>query len=277
MILRTTGWRGALGAALLAAASLPAGAVEEPGAAATAPEAATGEAVPDLEQVVEERVDANEAGAESQKRIDKLADATDQMTAEYRGLLKQIAAVRVYNGQVEDLIASQQVEKASLQSQIDEVEQVSRQVTPLMLEMIDALANFVKLDVPFLPDERNARITELQQMMTRADVTDAERYRRILEAYQIENEYGRTMEAYTGEIEEDGKKRTVDYLRVGRIVLIYQTRDRSEMGVWNQETRSWEPLDGSYTSAVREGLQMARKQTAPDLLRLPVPTAKDAQ
>jgi hypothetical protein len=114
-------------------------------------------------------------------------------------------------------------------------------------------------------------------MMTRADVTDAERFRRILEAYQIENEYGRTLEAYTGDLELDGQARTVEYLRVGRIVLIYQTRDRNEVGFWNQESRSWQPLDSEYRSAVRQGLQMARKQTAPDLLRLPIPTPTVAQ
>ena len=262
MILRRTVWSFALAVAVPLGLSLP---------------STRAVAVEDLNEVVEERVEANAAGAESQGRIDSLADSTEKMAAEYRGLLKQVAAVRVYNQQIRDLIASQEEETVSLQAQIDEVEGVSRQITPLMLEMIDALASFVKLDVPFLPDERNARIASLREMMTRSDVTDAERFRRILEAYQIENEYGRTLEAYTGEITQDGKARTVDYLRVGRIVLIYQTRDRNEMGVWNQEKRSWMPLDSEYSSAVRQGLQMARKQTAPDLLPLPIPTAKAAR
>jgi hypothetical protein len=262
MILRRTLWRGALACASLAgflAAAFPAAGVEELGA------------------VVDQRVEANQAGAQSQERIDELADATERMSAEYRGLLKQIAAVRVYNRQIEELISSQQAETVSLQAQIDEVEHVGRQITPLMLEMIEALDLFVKLDAPFLPDERRRRIAGLKEMMTRADVTDAERFRRILEAYQIENEYGRTLEAYTGDLELDGQARTVEYLRVGRIVLIYQTRDRNEVGFWNQESRSWQPLDSEYRSAVRQGLQMARKQTAPDLLRLPIPTPTVAQ
>jgi hypothetical protein len=262
MIVRRTAWSGALAGGLLVGflvPSLPAAGVE------------------DLEAVVDQRVEANQAGAQSQERIDKLADDTERMSAEYRGLLKQIAAVRVYNRQIDELIASQQAETVSMQAQIDEVEQVGRQVTPLMLEMIEALDLFVKLDSPFLPGERKMRIAGLKEMMTRADVTDAERFRRILEAYQIENEYGRTIEAYSGELALDGRTRTVEYLRVGRIVLIYQTRDRDEMGFWDQERRTWQPLDGEYRSAVRQGIQMARKQTAPDLLRLPVPTPKAAR
>jgi hypothetical protein len=262
MIVPRTVWNGALATALLAgslAPSMPAAGVEG------------------LDAVVAQRVEANQKGAQSQERIDKLADDTEKMTAEYRGLLKQIAAVRVYNRQIDELITSQQTESVSLQAQIDEVEQVGRQVTPLMLEMIQALDLFVKLDSPFLAEERQRRIAGLKEMMTRADVTDAERFRRILEAYQIENEYGRTIEAYSGELTVDGKTRTVDFLRVGRIVLIYQTRDRDEIGRWDQESRSWQPLEAGYRSAVRQGLQMARKQTAPDLLRLPVPTPKAAQ
>jgi hypothetical protein len=112
--------------------------------------------------------------------------------------------------------------------------------------------------------------------MSNAKVTDAERYRQIMEAYQIENEYGRTIEAYQGELEQNGKTRQVDFLRVGRVVFLYQTPDGAETGVWNQKNKSWE-LAPDYRVGVRQGLRMARKQTAPDLLRLPVPTAEAAK
>ena len=74
-----------------------------------------------------------------------------------------------------------------------------------------------------------------------------------------------------------GKKITVDFLRFGRIALLYQTLDGMEAGVWDQANRTWEPLDTSYRSAIREGLRIARKQAAPDLIRLPLPAASDAE
>ena len=172
--------------------------------------------------------------------------------------------------ELESLIAAQEVERASLVEQIDQVELVSRDVTPLMLRMIDALSAFVSLDVPFLEEERSERILDLRKLMHRADVTEAEKYRHIMEAYQIENDYGRTIEAYRSTLAQDDKEVTVDFLRVGRIALIYQTLDESEAGVWNQQTRSWEPLDRSFRSAIRDGLRIARKQSAPDLIRLPL-------
>ena len=53
-------------------------------------------------------------------------------------------------------------------------------------------------------------------------------------------------------------------------VSVYQTLDESEAGVWNQDLHRWEPLDASFRSAIRNGLRIARKQAAPDLIRLPL-------
>jgi hypothetical protein len=230
----------------------------------------------DLDQLVAQRMEVNDEGVKSQVRIDKISDDTDRLTAEYRVVLQRIDALRVYNKQVSDLIGSQEEEMVSLRRQIDDVELVGREVTPLMLGMLDSIENFVELDIPFLPDERADRMADLHEVMIRADVTDAERYRRIVEAYQIENEFGRTIEAYQGELNLDGSTRQVDYLRVGRVGFYYQTLDGSETGAWNQKQRAWTDASKS-ASGVRLGIRMARKQTAPDLLRLPLPTAEAAQ
>jgi hypothetical protein len=112
--------------------------------------------------------------------------------------------------------------------------------------------------------------------MNQSDVTDSEKFRRILEAYQIENEFGRTIEAYRSTLQRDGKELMVDFLRVGRIALVYQTLDGTENGVWDAQERGWRQLDSSYRSAIQQGLRVARKQTAPDMIRLPLPAAESA-
>jgi hypothetical protein len=230
----------------------------------------------DLDQLVAQRMEVNDQGAKSQVKIDKLSDDTDRLTAEYRIVIQRIDALRVYNHQVSELIASQEEEMTSLRSQIDDVELVGREVTPLMLGMIDSIENFVELDVPFLPEERADRMADLHDVMVRSDVTDAERYRRIVEAYQIENEFGRTIEAYQDELDRDGSTRLVDFLRVGRVGFYYQTLDGSETGAWDQKQKVWTDASKSG-SGVRLGIRMAKKQTAPDLLRIPLPTAEAAQ
>ncbi len=232
---------------------------------------------PLLAQIVTERLEGNSGGVLSQGKVEQLSGETDALAVRYKTALHQIDALRIYNKQVEDLIKSQLEEIADLTKQIDEVELAGRLVTPLMFEMIEALDSFVELDVPFLTEERTSRIASLREIMGRADITDAERYRRILEAYQIENEYGRTIEAYSGPMQLEGQTRTVDFLRVGRIVLLYQTRDSVLAGAWDQKAREWTALSSQYRTAIRQGFRIARKEAAPDLLRLPVPAAEVAR
>jgi len=222
------------------------------------------------------RRQGNVEGVGSQKRIDQISTETETLFSRYTNALRQLESIGIYNRQMADLVDSQDIEIASLRDQLDRIDVVGRSVTPLMLRMIDALAAFVDLDVPFLEEERAQRIAGLHELMGRADITNAEKYRRIMEAYQIENEYGRTIEAYRGTLDRDDREITVDFLRFGRIALVYQTLDESEAGAWNKDTKSWEPLDSGYRSSIRQGIRIARKQAAPDLIQLPLPAARDA-
>lgn len=226
-----------------------------------------------LDKAVQEREAGNVAAAQAQQQIDRLSDETEDLEREFREATAQAQALEAYNAQVEKLIEAQEKEAESLQAQIDRVALVGRQMTPLMLEMLDTLEQFVERDVPFLLEERHTRIRQLRDLMNRADVSNAEKYRRLLEAYQIENEYGRTIEAYRGRLDRDGSSKTVDFLRIGRLVLAYQTLDGTEIGVWNPRTGAWEELPERYRLEIRRGLRIARKQAAPDLIILPVPPA----
>jgi septal ring factor EnvC (AmiA/AmiB activator) len=244
-----------------------------PGATAFAQQGADAE-MPAMKEafgeILDERAEGNDESATVQKQIDELSDQTDELSAKYRTALTQIDSIRIYNHQLRGLISSQQEELTSLQDQLDRVEVVGRSVTPLMLRMIDALDATVALDLPYLTEERTERIENLQKLMTRANVTNAEKFRVIMEAYQTENEYGRTIEAYRSTLKRGDREIKVDFLRFGRIALVYQTLDGMEAGVWNQAKKTWEPLDASYRTAIREGLRIARKQAAPDLIRLPL-------
>ncbi|MAJ61301.1 MAG: hypothetical protein CBC48_15960 [bacterium TMED88] len=238
-----------------------------------APETSEATADAQLEDVIEVRTQGNQGAAEIQSEIDGVSDETSDLLARYRTKLKQIEAIDLYNGQMEEMIGSQENELVSLRDQVDRVEEVSRSVTPLMIRMIAALERFVELDVPFLEAERRERIEELHKLMGRADVTTSEKFRQIMAAYQTENEYGRTIEAYRGPLVIDGRETTVDFLRFGRVALVYMALDESEAGTWSQEEGKWIPVSDSFKSSIRDGLRIARKQSAPDLITLPVQAA----
>ncbi|MEM7413564.1 MAG: DUF3450 domain-containing protein [Myxococcota bacterium] len=216
------------------------------------------------------RTRANGEGVEAQKQIDALAEEADELLARYNTAVEQLASLREYNDRMQSFVDDQDAQVAKLRGELEQVDAVGRSVTPLMLRMIAALESFVALDVPFLIRERTERIERLRRMMVRADVTLSEKYRRIMEAYQIETEYGRTIEAYRGPLSPNGHGATVDFLRFGRIALLYLSLDGEEVGMWDAQARDWRPLDPSYRTDIRNGLRVARKQIAPDLISLPL-------
>lgn len=213
----------------------------------------------------------------SQAKIDALTEETRKLLAEYKTVLKEIEGLRVYNRQLEKQISSQEAEMAKLANSIDQVTLIERQITPLMLRMIDGLEQFVELDLPFLQDERAGRIENLREMMDRADVAVSEKFSQILRAYQIENEYGRTMEAYGDTINVGGVELKADVLKVGRIALVYQTPDGASTGRWDAGAGQWLELGDEYTTPVRNGIRMARKQLSVDMLTMPVAAPEAAE
>ena len=230
-----------------------------------------------LTQAIDIDLATTEAAVNTQKNIDKISDQTQKMLEEYRAASRHTETLKTYNQYLKDLLSSQLEEKASLQQQLGQIEVTQREIVPLILRMLDSLEQFIKLDLPFLPEERQQRLSHLKQMVNRADVTHAEKFRRILEAYQIENDYGNTIEAYRADINLNGTTSSVDFLRLGRVALYYQRLDGSETGFWNKETSSWQTLSSDYRHAIREGLRIARKEAAPDLLTLPVPAPEAGQ
>jgi len=223
-----------------------------------------------LEPVVDGASSINESARKSQLTIDQISDDMQKRLQQYKRIMKEIDGLKVYTTQVEQQISSQESEKQDINNSIDQVSYVERQITPLMLRMIDSLESFVELDVPFLQTERSERLQQLNDLMERANVDVSEKFRRVMEAYQIEADYGRNIEAYTAEHEINGQQQDVTYLRIGRVALIYKTRDGQHLGIWNQEQRSWQELDSKHLPAVDEAIRIARKQLAPDLLMMPL-------
>jgi len=225
-------------------------------------------------KVIGEQGKVGDAARASQKKIDKIDDETRVALMQYRQAMKEIENAQIYNAQLEKILVNQESEKASIAGQIDSLKATNQGIFPLMLKMVETVEAFVAADLPFLSAERSKRVSDLKSLMDRADISTSEKFRRVLEAYQVENEYGRTIEAYRGIQKRGGQDLTVDYLRVGRVALIYQSLDGKITGLWNQEKKTWQDLGSEFKKSVRDGLAMARKQRAPQLLKLPITAAQ---
>jgi len=223
-----------------------------------------------LDSAIRDQVRTQQEGARSQTRVDTLADESEELLRGYRAALSETADLRAYNTQMERLVADQEAEQAALGQQLQEIEITKRRIVPLMMRMSEVLEQFVALDAPFLPQERHLRLDNLAQVMGRADVPLSEKYRRLLEAYRVEMQYGHTIEAYRGDVEAGGQRRTVDILRLGRAGLYYLTFDGRKAGYWDGSAGVWSALPPESRRSVAHGIRMARKQMAPDLITLPV-------
>lgn len=206
--------------------------------------------------------------AQVQSQINQVADQTDDIVAEYRALLTEIDSLRIYNDQLQRVVNNQREEITQINEDLANLEATNRDVVPLMIEMAEMLPQLIEADVPFRLDERLNRARFLIGALDLADVTTSEKYRRILEAYLDEIELGRMTEGYRGQLPTG---QSVDFLRVGRTLLFYQSLDGTETGWWNPNSRAFEQLDDSYRLPVSDGLAIAQNQVAPDLVRLPVP------
>lgn len=213
--------------------------------------------------------------SQSQDRIDATVDRIDALKFNYNRVLKQLEGLQVYNRRQERVIVDQNRDMANLQKSINDVTVIRRQITPLIERMLETLERFVELDIPFLLEERQESLVQLRDIMDQADVPESEKFRLVLEAYQREMEYGRTIRAYEDIL--PGREISVVFLQVGRVALVYQTVDGEESGFWNKATGQWEELGQGYASGIKEGIQIAQNQVAPNLIRLPVSAPEQAQ
>ena len=223
-----------------------------------------------VNSVISEQVKTEEAAKASQKKVESLDEEATKMLSDYRQMLAETTSLKSYNEQLAGQVKSQEEQIAEMTQQLTTIESTSKEVLPMMDKMLSTLDQFVKLDIPFLLEERTNRVSQLKDMMTRADVSTSEKYRRIVEAYQIEMEYGRTIEAYQSKVGD----KTVDFLRSGRVSLMYQTLDGKETGYWDANEKAFKK-DNDYQDALKAGLKVAKKQAAPDFIRVAVSAPKE--
>ena len=212
---------------------------------------------------------------ESQERINNVVERTRSLEDQYRAINKEIDGLRVYNRLMTAQTNGQKATLEDIALSMDQVDVINRQIFPLMERMIDGLEQSIALDIPFLIDEREQRVATLKEIMERSDVSVAEKFRKVMEAYQIENDYGSSSEWYLQEIELGETVREYKMLRVGRIGLYFQSDDTSVTGWWNNAERVFEEVDSSNRNEIRKGLRIARQLVAPELVIIPLQVPAD--
>ena len=204
-----------------------------------------------------------------QNQINQLDDERTDMVREYRTLLQRRDAADLYAKQQELVVASQREEIVSLTEQLGSIDDITAQTVPMLLAMVDDLKAFVAADLPFKAVERQARLDALDSIMQQPNVTPAEQYRLIMDAYQAEMEYGRTISTWQEEIDIDGNPTTVDMFLYGRVALVYITPN-GKAARYNRNTGEWEALSGKYAADIRKAIRVAQAKAQQTVLFAPI-------
>lgn len=224
----------------------------------------------EINTVVEITTKANTHSIQSQNKIDKYVGKKEKLYNIYRGLNNELKSLNNYNKELKEIAVSQNSEQHSIIKQIKQIEKTKREILPLIKNMLLSLDESIKNDIPFLYEERTKRVIRLKKLIKRSDISIASKYRAVIEAYEIENEYSRTIETYTNIVKFNGLAKNVKLLRVGRISLYYVTEDNSECAIWDRQTKNWHILDNSYSIKLNNAIKIAAKKGVPNLLNLPM-------
>ncbi len=223
-----------------------------------------------LDRAVAQSEQATTNGQQSQTRIDALEERRGDLFREYRATLQRIESQELFLDQQRVFLQSQANEIDDLQRQIEEVDDITISLLPMQFEMIDQLETFIMLDIPFKRDERMKRVADLRALMDRPDVPVSEKYRKIIEAYEIEAESGRKLTYWEAPFGDGPDAPLVDYLLIGRVAWVYMFKDESRLGLWNSEEGAWDNLPGSYRGDLRQAIRIARETATPNVFLAPV-------
>ena len=223
-----------------------------------------------VDQAIDTQVDSSVESAKLQEQINKLDEESKRIYFEYKDTLNEYKSLKNYDDQLSKIVDQQIQEIKSIEEQIESLDDINIDILPLLKRMVESLSKFVSIDIPFLIDERKKRVEDLDQLITRADVTTAEKFRKIFETYQLEADFGRTIESYNGYIEIDNDSKAVEYFRLGRLGLFYRTLDGKETGFWDNTQKKWEHKGSSLDNDIKLALDIANRQSPPNFISLPL-------
>ncbi|RZV39814.1 MAG: DUF3450 domain-containing protein [Acidimicrobiales bacterium] len=226
-----------------------------------------------LEEALRTAKSSTAASAASQARVEQNDDEAESAIREYRAVLQQIDNIQLFVDKQDIYLNSQAKEIASLNNQLGNVENIKRGMVPMMLRMTAEIEDSVESDMPFLMNERRARIQRLKDVLSNPEVSPAEQYRQVLNTYKIEVSYGQGLDSYEGaHPTKEGMK--VDYLRYGRLALVYMTKDEKDIGYYDLGSKSWKPVPGNQALSVRQAIRVANEEAAPEVVMAPMTGAK---
>ena len=223
-----------------------------------------------VDTTIDLSVESSNLSIDAQEKIEELDEISKKVYFEYKDTLNEYKSLKNYDDQLSEIIDAQFQEITNINQQIDSLDDINVDILPLLKTMTDTLRKVIELDIPFLKDARVQRVNSLDELLLRADITTAEKFRKVFEAYQIEADFGKTIENYPGYITLNNNQIAVDFFRLGRLGLFYRTPDGNETGFWNLESNNWSHEGSSLDTNIKAALDISNRQSPPNFITLPL-------
>lgn len=220
-----------------------------------------------VEKPVKEAIDIRQS---TQKQRDQWRKKRERLLARLEELQDQNAQLQKEHDALKQAIGEEQKRLNEKKDQLADIEEISSHIQPFLNELLQKIDIQASQGLPFLLQERQDRLQELKEINADPEVSNSEKYRKIMEALLIEAEYGFTTEVYQKDISVQGEEVLVDVFRLGRLNLFYLSLDRESCGSYNIAEKSWEPLSSVYLRDVRAAVEIATKRRTAELLTLPL-------
>jgi hypothetical protein len=207
---------------------------------------------------------------DTQKKEDAWAGEKAKLMARYRSLKANKEYLEKVKLKTEKTLTVQKALVDETERKIKEAARIREELQTYLESVVTRLEESIKKDLAFLSKERSVRLTSIKQTLEQPDRTGAEKYRRVMEALQIETGYGNTVEVYQETIEFVEQKTLMDILRVGRLSVFCQTPDGKVVGHFDRETEKWVSLPSKYRRDINKAVEMARRERTIELVKLPI-------
>jgi hypothetical protein len=232
----------------------------------------TGAAAADeIGEALDASLAAQRAARDSQQRIDKLDADTRALRDKRRAAEWHALQLAAYAEQLEQEALAAEQQRAGLEAELARVTSTGTDLLPLAQRMLAELEAHVARDLPFLQEVRRRRIDEAKALLADPQRGQAEKFRRVLEAWRSEVDYGYTMGAEDATTGCDGRPGAATLVRIGRVALYCLAADARAGARWDGAARRWAPLeDEDAVAEVARAAAMAREKEPAGLLVLPV-------
>lgn len=206
----------------------------------------------------------------SQRQADEWEAQRLVLVAELTALQQQQQQLEIKKTAQTLRVNSEQQAVEQLMRTIEESKRLAGEMTPFLTETYDLMAQQVEQDLPFLPQERQLRLSHLSEGLNDPQLAVGEKFRRVMEVLRVETEYGLDIEVAQQSLTINGRDLLMNQLRIGRLALFAQSLNGDKSVIYDKALQSWQPLDAQYNRELGRAIEMAQKHRPIDLLTLPL-------